>query len=94
MNLALDYDGTITEDFDFWFNFIDLSITHGHSVFIVTARHSEPSGFTGVNVSVICTKGQQKSPFCQSIGINIDVWIDDMPETIPSYADTGGQLIL
>ena len=41
MKIALDYDGTITADKDFFKDLILLARKYGHKTTIVTMRHAE-----------------------------------------------------
>lgn len=69
----------------YWAEFIKLSKRFGHRVTIVTIRNekgenSEIEGFAlDNNIGVVYTNGKQKSTMH-----NADVWIDDMPLSIPS----------
>lgn len=85
MRIALDFDGTITEDEWLWSQFAKLAMQRGHSVTIVTARHSMDDNsdietfmaFSGIPCYVT-TYGRQKATCFEA-----DVWIDDMPDAIP-----------
>lgn len=90
LNLALDFDDTYTAAPDLWSLFIELAKAQGHTVRIVTYR---PANGYNSDIDAVCmqhgipaiyTAGEQKSTFCANIGYNVDVWIDDMPEAIPS----------
>lgn len=87
MRIALDFDGTITEDELFWARFCALAKQCGHRVTIVTARHPDDDNrdveaFTEqTGVRAIYTKGDPKRRHFKA-----DVWIDDMPEMIPDTA--------
>lgn len=88
MKIALDYDGTFTEDKAFWMDFINQARKNGHEVFVVTYRHPdldkirEEKFINNLGTSVIYTDGCPKKSYCQSLGIEIDVWIDDRPQTV------------
>lgn len=84
-NFGLDFDGTGESDVVLWRIFIDAAIKRGHQVFITTARRSNDlaeveEAFPGVEI--IASNGMHKMPACEAAGVNIDVWIDDMPEII------------
>ena len=89
MNLALDFDDTITLDRYFWGQFINLAKSSGHTVTIVTSRHSVPIRDNedimmyakGWGVEVIYTSGEPKAEYYKA-----DVWIDDYPASIPPYS--------
>lgn len=84
MLIALDYDGTYTEDPAF-FNLLLSAAQHcGHTVYIVTMRHESesfdllPLLNKGVT-KLVCTGRQAKVEYCTERGITPDVWIDDSP---------------
>ncbi len=98
MNIAIDFDGTIkrssqrdSEEDDMWLHIINTFSQFGHSVYCVTARcpemakeildHFDTMIFTQPVVIVACG-GTPKKQKCKEEGINIDIWIDDMPESI------------
>ena len=89
LKFALDYDGTFTEDPDFWLDFIDNARKRGHSVHMVTLRSKEHD-FDMIHkyleedyqVPIIWCDGRSKREVTEELGIKIDIWIDDMPETI------------
>lgn len=100
MKIALDFDSTFTLNPVLWTNFIDDVLMSGGMVHIVTVRHpywdAHPllTALMDDNIPVVFTDGKAKRPYCQNLGIDIDVWIDDRPQTIdadsswdPSHPD-------
>lgn len=93
MNLSIDFDDTYTRDPELWNGFIRLARSRGHHVYCVTARSAdfadevtevlETIGQLIGYTNCIFTGGKAKRPFCFAMNINIQVWIDDMPEAIP-----------
>jgi hypothetical protein len=86
-NIALDYDATASTNIAFWQNFVRLAHASGYDVYIVTARHptriEEPKlHFEGLVRGIIATSHQAKLAFCQSMGLRIDIFIDDSPWNI------------
>lgn len=90
--IALDIDGTYTEDIKMWDAFIKLAQSAGHNVIICTMRyHGGQYGnieskelieiFTDV-CPIYFTGRQAKKPYMEALGINVDIWIDDTPEWI------------
>jgi len=82
MIIALDYDGTYTEDPAFWNKFIDLA--ENHRVICVTERwgNEKDAGILALQKRVGCvyfTQGQAKQEYMDEVGIRVDVWIDDAP---------------
>lgn len=82
MKIALDYDGTYTEDPVLWNKFIDLLQLRDHEVMIVTFRGDDTPIDHEVPIPVYYTAARPKREFMNDIGITIDVWIDDYPELI------------
>lgn len=96
MNIALDYDGTITADPQLWAQFVQAAQAAGHKVWVVTMRY--PSEFVTMlpfwqslvnekRIEVIYTRRKPKRPVCEQRGIFIDVWIDDTPRAVNESAD-------
>lgn len=97
MIIAIDYDETFDMDFDLWEAFAKLAHSRGHRVICVTCRALPPGSSDRQeripSFSVYCTANQQKRPYMDALGIHVDVWIDDFPESIASYASSGGLLL-
>lgn len=104
MKIAIDFDDTITLNPEAWFDAICLfRNTMKADVRIVTFRCEGLPGKTNpdidkflsiftVPLQVIYTGGYQKAHTCAELGWNPDVWIDDNPATIASYADMVGMV--
>ena len=96
MNISIDFDDTYTRDPLMWNDLVYLAKARGHKVYCVTARgESFPDEVTEVLDTIgqligqencIFTDGKQKRQFCLDKNINIHVWIDDMPEAIPTQS--------
>ena len=89
MKIALDYDGTITADKDFFKDLILLARKYGHKTTIVTMRHAEldpildaEEFFYNYETPIIYCDGQPKRKVCEEQGVFIDVFMDDMPEGV------------
>lgn len=87
MKIALDYDGTFTRDPKLWILFMGMCKAAGHEVRIVTMRKpEEPVDFCELSECyhppVIYTSRIQKREYCDEIGWQPDIWIDDSPEFI------------
>jgi hypothetical protein len=48
MNIAFDYDDTITLDRPFWFRIIQLTLERGHRAFIVSCRTDNIENLTSI----------------------------------------------
>lgn len=88
MIIALDFDDTYTADAVLWHEFIEAAQFNGHRVIMVTCRRDTP-----VNRKICMVEGIAKhdhfftsmSPkrwFMEQQRIEVDVWIDDMPESV------------
>lgn len=93
MRIALDWDGTVTEDRDLWFPFMRLAVERGHELMIVTARSETDADRIRAEVGplgirVIATDGKPKiKETDQQTGHFPDVWIDDMPHLLFSSSE-------
>lgn len=97
MQIALDYDGTVTEDPEGWADVVGLLRQRGHQIVIVTFRKPEEETadlrwFAGVNLlPILFTARNPKKAWCEERGIKIDVWIDDEPSLIINKSDWSDQ---
>lgn len=89
VTFALDFDNTYTRTPQLWDIFISEARKSGNRVFIVTYRDEELDRDYRLDalernqlVPVFYTGGVAKKFFMQRAGFNIDVWIDDKPETL------------
>lgn len=90
LNIAFDFDDTISEDPETWFKVMCLLDKAGHWVKVVTARPELPdvdcanldikAFLAGSSFEVIYCSGVQKADVCERLGWPVDVFIDDMPE--------------
>lgn len=91
MLIALDYDGTYTEDPALWDAFISNAQSKGHRVICVTMRNEdELSDMSEHLLSLVdelhYTSRAAKETFLANLQIFPDVWIDDNPRWI--YMDS------
>lgn len=93
MNISIDYDDTYTKDKKLWNIFIKQAKLHGHRILCFTSR--DENDFNKkilyedlkdiIDISNIYFCGDlQKDYYARYLNINIDIWIDDKPETIPA----------
>jgi hypothetical protein len=78
---AIDYDGTYAAAPALWGQFIAAARLAGHRVLICTGRAFAPVTLPD-DLEVHCTAGQAKADYLASLGINVDVWIDDDPSSV------------
>jgi hypothetical protein len=89
MIFALDFDGTYTADPELWETWGLHAINKGHTVLCISFRSDhEMEDVKNTIGSVIgsdncfATNAIHKKEFIEEKGIHVDVWIDDIPETI------------
>lgn len=88
MIIALDFDGTHTQDPALWNRFIADSHKSGHRVVIATMRYESESRSVlatveGIERSDMFFTGRRaKRPHLAALGVLPDVWIDDNPHWV------------
>lgn len=91
--VAIDYDDTFTADPTAWTAVIEILQIAGHRVVCITARQGNDGNRRQVegdmprDVCVLFAYGWQKREFAKANGVEVDIWIDDLPEAIPSKRD-------
>jgi hypothetical protein len=83
-SIALDFDATASTNIAFWKNFVVMAHSQNYDVYIVTARHPNSIDdirlhFGGIVRDIIATSHKAKKPFCQDMGLRMDIFIDDSP---------------
>ncbi len=84
MLIAIDYDGTYTEDPVMWLSMILMMKRCGHKVICVTMRTPEECESIDPNLeavveAIIATGREAKAKFAAEAGFKPDIWIDDNP---------------
>lgn len=93
MRIAVDWDGTVTEDRELWFSFLRLAKERGHEPIIVTARDEAGADsirveMDPIGVQVFATDGKPKiKELDRQLGHFPDIWIDDMPHLLFSSSE-------
>ena len=91
--ISIDYDDTFTADVSTWSAVIRVLQNAGHRVVCITARQGnegnrrQVEGDMPEGVCVLFAYGFQKREFAKANGVAVDIWIDDLPEAIPSKRD-------
>lgn len=89
-NFAIDYDETFTLNPEMWLKVAELFHAYGINVYVVTYRYDINTESFDLEYlkhydfikGIVFTGRKGKDAFCKSLGIHIDVWIDDNPVTI------------
>jgi hypothetical protein len=83
MIIAIDYDNCYTKDSVLCDKIIDAIGRTGHRAICVTSRHnSEPIKSTTMVLDTYYTDRKAKKSYMDSLGITVDIWIDDNPAGI------------
>lgn len=91
--VAIDFDETFTADVEAWTEVIQSLQKYGHRVVCISARRNELSHQQELRkalpagVDILLSYGTPKRLYAKSQGVLPDIWIDDMPEAIPSKQD-------
>ena len=84
--IAIDYDDTISLNIDAWTQIIKLLYSLGAIIYIVTYRESTRNDDMQLDIphvkDVLFTNSTAKKAYCENHGVEVDIWIDDCPESI------------
>lgn len=85
--VAVDYDNTISDNEIGWLSVMAALEAIGYQVIVVTYRDKNcyPSDLDFVaskGYKVYFTSQVAKKDYMQSLGVHVDIWIDDTPESI------------
>ena len=97
LQISIDFDQTFTAAPGLWRSFIADAVSRGNRVCCITRREDTEENraavrdafgdsFDGLSALVLCGPGEQKRAAAQAAGLEVDIWIDDTPETIPETA--------
>lgn len=96
LTISLDYDQTYTAAPGLWRSFIQDATARGNRVVCITRREDSEKNreelrlaFADVELSQVILAGpeKQKRDAASAAGIEVDIWIDDRPETIPGQPE-------
>lgn len=94
--ISIDYDQTFTAAPGLWRSFITDATARGNRVCCITRRADTEKNreelrlaFDGVDLSQLVLAGPdvQKRAAASAAGLEVDIWIDDTPETIPAQPE-------
>jgi hypothetical protein len=86
--IAIDFDETYTADPACFAEIVAVLRRYQHRPLIVSCRRNTPknrnviSEIVGDDLLIILTDLKPKRPFCESMGLPVDIWMDDMPECV------------
>ena len=93
LTIAIDYDNTFTAAPKMWAEWINIARRFGHRVICVTSRRPTNSARKqiddsfdehGIVIAVWFTSGSAKQWYMNEIGVKVDIWIEDNPQSIVS----------
>lgn len=96
IKVALDFDDTVTLNYNLFNRVVSAFKSGGCDVRVVTFRfsygdNSDVQSFAEFHgIPIIFTGGRQKSHVCEELGWSPDIWIDDSPHLIVSYKNLVG----
>lgn len=82
MIISIDYDGTYSREPSLWDNFISFAKERGHVVICITNRAFPIESGKKPNVEILYAGADYKREYAVKNGYKVDIWIDDMPETV------------
>lgn len=85
--IVIDYDGTVTADWNLWKYFIRRAKKGGHTIVGITMRRPDETDaavgqFIAQCDQVLFTSRKAKRRVLMDAGINPDIWIDNDPVSI------------
>jgi hypothetical protein len=100
MTISIDFDETFSKDPVMWGEFAMKSAADGNTVYMITRREDTPENQAEIEATIgqyadaftdvlLIGAAMQKQDGAKAAGINVDVWIDDAPETIQSGMQDG-----
>jgi hypothetical protein len=86
MTISIDCDLTWTLDPVVWNRIYRLLVSSGHRVIMATGRHRHSDDMDRFDLPpdmlIVYCGSTPKRQACAALGIEVDVWIDDMPAMI------------
>lgn len=87
LTIAFDFDGTISEDPKGFLAVMDFLKVRGHNVIVVTGRmrSTDPEDLNFLmdnEYKVYFTDHKAKRKYMRGLGIDVDIWVDDLPEAM------------
>lgn len=95
LTVSIDFDGTFTAAPGLWRSFIQDAVARGTKIVCVTRREDTPENrfalegafgdvYAALASVVLCGPSVQKRDAAKAAGLEVDIWIDDSPEKIPT----------
>lgn len=89
MKVAIDYDNTITTNPEAWLKVIDVLKEFGADVICISSRFPNVP-IPKLPVATYYACGQPKWEFAFENGLEVDIWIDDIPSCIGDHPERRG----
>lgn len=89
MKVAIDFDNTFTANPNAWKKVIEILEASGATVICISSRFPNVP-IWGIPVPIYYSCGQLKWEFAHERGIEVDIWIDDIPSCIGERPDRRG----
>lgn len=86
--VSIDYDDTFTACPETWTGVINVLRSAGANVFCATYRYPNKP-ITDFPGEVYYTSGRPKAEYMYEQGVEVHVWVDDMPELIGANPERG-----
>jgi len=85
--VAVDFDQVISDNHQGWLQILYLLKQVGYEVIIVTYRSPKKDAFeldflSKAGYTIYFTNHVAKKDYLKEKGINVDIWVDDCPESI------------
>jgi len=100
LTISIDYDRTFSAAPGLWRSFVAEAVGRGNRVVCISRRDDTEANrdelrtaFAELEVSqlVLCGTQTQKRDAAAAAGLDVDIWVDDYPEGIPSAQQEGRQ---
>ena len=89
---AIDYDDTLTAAPEFWSKIVKTGNVHGHKFIVVSCRKNTTENYELIqnnlneleigHMPIYLTDLKPKRPFLERRSIFVDIWIDDLPDSV------------
>jgi len=86
LTIGIDFDNTWTVYPELWLLVYNFMLIHDHIIVIATGREMYSEDMENyqlpLDIPIVYCGKELKDIACKKAGYKVDIWIDDMPETI------------